>query len=230
MKLRTCDVLNMIESGYGDLEGKYEYWIEFIWEIAKKYDIDAFDTWTDKIRAYSFIYGACMIYALFTKMLNGDDADEEYIYISLKINYSKLTSGNPYFTDKEELITLDEDGNECENWEYIEEFIKCVIFSPENKESVFRLLDKEVGISYTFAALYYCIYYTKFSVSEYESDEDYYGEDSWYSEDEIENYEMRKRFSACKDNADFNEILDMILNVVDMYKLRAYEWLSYYMD
>lgn len=225
MVLTFNDVEKIVDNDYNRFEGEGLLWFRLVWAFAEKNGFNSFSTCADKLRAYSFIYGMCLIYREFTAKIF---EYEECGIPELCIDYKALTDSSYY--DEELFEELEEEaGNSA--YELVCSYAKGIITAEENMLTVFGVLQKELDISKTFASLYYCLNYSQFSLEEWETDEFYYGdiEDDEELEKEKENnqdYEQRKIY-ASYDGVD--KIYDEILNNVDISKSEAFEWISNYL-
>lgn len=226
MVLTFKDLEKIVDDDYNRFEGEGLMWFQLVWTFAEKNGFNSFSTCADKLRAYSFIYGMCLIYQEFTaKLLDY----EECSIPELCIDYKVLTDSSYY---DEELFAEVQDESGDWGYDLIRSYAKGIITAEENMLTAFDVLQKELGISKTFASLYYCLNYSQFSLEEWETDEFYYGDidDKEELEEEIENnqdYEQRKIYASYEG---VDEIYDEILNNIDTSKIEAFGWLSNYLN
>lgn len=221
MNLTFDAVKKIIDSDYHNYEGEAMMWFQLVWSFAERNNLNSFSTYAEKIQAYSFIYGMYLIYQKFTaKQFEYDECSIS----ELDFDYGMLIDSSCY---DEEL--QDEMGDIAEK--LLVSYLKGIIESEENILTVFRVLQKELGLSKTFALLYYCLNFSHFSLEEWENDDFYYGDiDNKELENAIasnQDYEQRKLY-ASYDGID--EVFDKILNNVNASKLICFEWLSNYLN
>lgn len=203
MKFTLNDVKNVIEPQCKFFDGKPMIWIEKIWSIVEKYNLNKIDTYYERIHIYCLIYGICCIYSFFVDKIMGFPDDDDK-YMDFEINY-------------EDLI----EENEFDDIDSIKDYLNYIIMKSENANEIFELIKKELNVSETFALLYYASNYSMFSLREYETDEYYYSD---CDENEIEynaDYEFRKLYANNEEERN-----NAILNDVSVDKMVAYEWLN----
>lgn len=195
-------------------EGEPEFWFIKVWELLECEGLTEYNSIPEKMQVYARAAAICTIYQeVSSRLLEFDSVEEIY----LKIDPAQFTE-----------IDLEEEPERAED---LAEFIESAVRSENGLRQVFAVLKKHLGVSTTFAAIYYCLYYNQFSLKEWETDEYYYGDiedpDELFEEQcRNEDYEQRKRYAACEND---EELLDLILNEVEIPKLIAFEWLREYM-
>lgn len=195
-------------------EGEPEFWFIKVWEMLERDGLTEYSSIPEKMQVYARAAAICTIYQEVTaRLLEFSSPDDVYLHI-----------------DPAQFAEIDCD-DEPERAEDLSEFIEAAIRSEDGTQQVFSSLRKHLGVSRTFAAIYYCLNYERFSLREWENDEYYYGdvedpEELFQAQIDNEDYEQRKRYEVCENE---NELLDLILNEVELSKLIAFEWLGEYM-
>lgn len=212
----TFDKAEKIITELGSYEGEALMWFGQVWELAGKHGFDRCGTPAQLLGAMGFIYGMCRVYNGFAaRYFDYEESEIDMEYCCDAIMYDFVRSGEyaelPWGTD---------DMNEECAEQSVRAFIKYAICDCFAMAPVFEVLGEELGVSKTFASLYYCLNYDKYSLAEWETDDFYY--DSPDDEPD-EDYEQRKFYASL---SGFNEVLDNILNEVDVDKLAAFEWLN----
>ncbi|MBR3447040.1 MAG: hypothetical protein IKH27_04470 [Oscillospiraceae bacterium] len=217
-----------IESGDWRAEGEFMIWFRMIWKLLEQEKLHLYSNFAEYLSLLSLIQGSCRIYQMYASRFLEEDDDPEQPLLAFDLDDLA----------KEMLANTDlgtvydgQDADGIDPQALLKQVLSDNLRTDDAMTPVFALLKRTLGRERTFAALYFCMNYEKFSVEPWETDEYYYGdiEDS----DELaaavsENwdYEQRKQYAAC---ADENEILDMILNETDVPRLEAYGWLAEYM-
>lgn len=205
------EIESCIRRGITTYEGNAEIWFVKVWELLERDGLTSYDTIPEKMQVYSLAAGMCTVYLEVTaRLLEYDCADDLYLV-----------------PEPEQFAEVGSD----EEAEILRDFIAKAVCNDKGMETVLDVLDRHLGVSRTFAAIYYCLNYEQFSLEDWETDEFYYGDID--DPDELEqarcsneDYERRKELASCTDD---RELLDMILNEVDVPKADAFEWLKQYM-
>ncbi len=216
MFIRFSEVEKIVSDAINFSDGEPLYWFKGVWSLIEKNNLDQINTTADEIRIYSMIFGMCVVYHEFACVLSDSFNDSDYIELVLDIK--KLIPED--FGENFFCYNGDEDLEFGDS--HTAHYLEWVIHNLDNKYMIFELLKKELGINKTYASLYYSIKKDEFTLEDWETDDFYYGEgrdENDYDED----YECRKRFSACEN---MNELYNEILNYLDDNKCRAFEWLT----
>lgn len=218
----------IISSGDWRAEGKYMVWFRTIWKLIEQEKLHICRNFTEELSLFGLMQGSCRIYQMYaSRFLEEDDDPEQPL---LPFDLEELAKEMLGRTDLD-TVYADPDADGIDPQALLVQVLSDNLRTDAAMPPVFDLLKRKLGRERTFAVLYFCMNYEKFSVEPWETDEYYYGE--IYDPDELaaavsENfdYEERKRYAAF---ADENEILDIILNETDVPRLTAYGWLAEYM-
>ncbi|MDE7193339.1 MAG: hypothetical protein K2O14_05150 [Oscillospiraceae bacterium] len=200
----------------GSYEGEAMMWFRQVWEIAGKHGFDqCCTTPAHFLNTVGFIYGMCRVYNGFAaRYFDYDESEVDMEYCCDIIMHDFVRSGE--YAE----LPLDTDGMDEECVEQsVKAFIKYAICDYFAMAPVFKVLKSELGVSKTFASLYYCLNYEKYSLADWETDDFYYDSPD---DEPNEDYEQRKFYASL---GGFDELLDNIFNEVDIDKLSAVAWL-----
>ena len=217
-----------ISGGDWRADGEYMIWFNMIWELMAREKRHQYRNFAEYLSLLSMIQGSVRIYQMYASRFLEEDDDPEQPLLAFDLeNLAKELLAN---TDLD-AVFADPDADAVDP-----QALLCQVFSDNLRTDsamtpVFAMLRRTLGRERTFAALYYCMNYAKFSVEPWETDEYYYGDIDDPDElraavAENQDYEERKQYAACED---VDEILDMILNETDVPRLEAYGWLAEYM-
>lgn len=211
MEYTFQDLENIIEDAERFAAGNFMLWMRSVWILIEEYKLNICCTYSEHIQFYSLIYGLCKIYYTFTDKISDTNFDDD---LYLNIDFDVLGANR----------------DDEEQTEAVQNYLNEVISDSDNMSTGFDLLGKKLDASKVFAALYYSMNYSNYSLQSYETDEYYYG--NIKDEDERakaicsnEDYERRKYFASCSDN----EIYDDILNDINIDKCETFEWITSYM-
>ena len=217
-----------IEAGDVRLDGEYMVWFRMIWQLIVREKRHFYSNLAERLALMSMIQGSCRIYQMFAARFFEEIDDPEQPELAFPL--SDIAKEMLHKTDLDAVHY-----DPAEDGDYPQELLVQVLSDnlkqDDNMLPVFAMLRRTIGRERTFAALYFCLNYAKFSIEPWETDEFYYGdiedpEELQEAIDQNYDYEERKRYAAC---ADENEIMDMILNEVDVPRLEGYGFLMEYM-
>ena len=166
MRLSFDDVKNIIGDTIEYFDGNPEIWLRMIWALIEKNNMNFYDSKVDKICTLTRVYSMCWIYSNFSAVFYDTYSD----IIDMDIDYSTLAETDDYTCD---------DVFDCQDDDLrltVETYLKNIICTSENVSEIFGLLAEELGISKTFASLYYSLQYSQFSDDEYDDEAEIYDE------------------------------------------------------
>ncbi len=209
-------------------EGECMIWFRMIWKLIVREKRQQHSNFTEYLSLLSLIQGSCRIYQMFSSRFLEEDDDPEQPQLAFDLDdLAKMLLAN---TDLDSVYDTP-DADSIDPQALLRQVLSDNLRTDDAMTPVFAMLKRTLGRERTFAALYFCLNYAKFSVESWETDEYYYGDIDDPDElreavAENQDYEERKRYAACEDE---NEILDMILNEADIPRLEGYGWLAEYM-
>ena len=219
---------HLICSGDWRAEGECMIWFRMIWKLIEQEKLHICRSFTEHLSLLGLMQGSCRIYQMYASRFLEEDDDPEQPLLAFDLEtlakemLAQADLGSVYD---------DPDADGIDPQALLQQVLSDNLRTDAAMLPVFDLLKRTLGRERTFAALYFCMNYEKFSLEPWETDEYYYGDITDPDElaaavSENWDYEERKRYAACEDE---NEILDIILNETDVPRLEAYGWLAEYM-